>query len=72
MDLKKKTPQSEAKVLQKYVANSDCWVAGCRKKKGDVVELTKGQAKYEDVTLKSTGKSDADEKPVAPSKGKAS
>lgn len=72
MDLKKKTPQDAAKVLQKYVVNSDGWIAGCRKKKGDIVELTKGQAKYEDVTLKSTGKSGADEKSAAPRKGKAS
>lgn len=72
MDLKKKTPQNTAKPLQEYIVNSDCWVAGCRKNKDDIVELTKGQAKYEDVTLKPTVKSDADEKPVAPRKGKAS
>lgn len=44
--------KQEVKSTFEYVVNSDGWVAGYRRKEGDVVELTKGQAKYEDVTLK--------------------
>ncbi|WP_456390239.1 hypothetical protein [Profundibacter sp.] len=66
-----KSPQDEAKVAQEYVVNSDGWVAGYRRKAGETVELTKGQAKYEDVTLKEENAAPKKErKPAA--KGKAS
>lgn len=57
----------EVKKTYDFVVNSDGWVAGYRKKKGDVVTLTKGQAKYEDVTLKAGAA-----KPAAKNKEKAS
>lgn len=63
--------QQKAKTAFEYVVNSDGWVAGCRRKKGDIVDLTKGQAKYEDVTLKSEDKPVAESKAAAPRKGKA-
>lgn len=62
----------ENKKTYAYVVNSDGWVAGYRQKEGDIVVLTKGQAKYEDVTLKREDKPAAEQKPAAPRKGKAS
>lgn len=51
--------------LKEYIVNSDGWVAGHRRKKGDVVELTAGQAKYEDVVLKAEAKYEDVAEPLA-------
>lgn len=62
----------EPKEAHEFTVNSDSWVAGYRRKKGDVVILTAGQAKYEDVTLKVDAKPAEEKTPTTSRKGKAS
>lgn len=59
-------PKSKPEPKLEYRTNADGWTAGQWRAKGDTVQLTKAQAKYENVSL-------ATEQPAkaAPAKGSA-
>lgn len=49
-----------------YTANADGWIAGVPVKAGDTVQLTKEEAKYENVTLSEEGVEADPHKPMPP------